>query len=140
MLPGIDEEALAARMLAGIIDGWKKRRLTRCRGGAGEAGALNQKGVDLYAASSASALNLMPLRFRRLLLHMVRFFRRNRTCWKCIRRSFAILSWTNIRTRKSLNTVCGLLRGGALKYLSAVGAKTSRFYGLRGRRVAHPAV
>jgi DNA helicase II / ATP-dependent DNA helicase PcrA len=46
----IDDKRWPARMLAGIIDGWKNRALTPDKVPAADAGAYNHKGVALYAA------------------------------------------------------------------------------------------
>ena len=55
---GIDHKRWPARMLAGIIDGWKNKALTPDKIPVADSGAFDQKGVTLYAAYQRRLLDL----------------------------------------------------------------------------------
>ena len=61
----IDDKRWPARQLASIIDGWKNRALTPEKVPAADAGAYNNKGVELYAPVSAPPDRTERGRFRR---------------------------------------------------------------------------
>jgi len=70
----IDEKRWPARMLAGLIDGWKNRSLTPARVPSAEAGAYNNRGTELYAAYQERLRTLNAVDFGDLLLHVVTIF------------------------------------------------------------------
>ena len=70
----IDEKRWPARMLAGLIDGWKNRALTPARVPSAEAGAYNNRGTELYAAYQERLRTLNAVDFGDLLLHVVTIF------------------------------------------------------------------
>ena len=70
----IDEKRWPARMLAGLIDGWKNRALTPARVPSAEAGAYNNRGTELYAAYQDRLRTLNAVDFGDLLLHVVTIF------------------------------------------------------------------
>ncbi|MEM9551765.1 MAG: ATP-dependent helicase, partial [Pseudomonadota bacterium] len=70
----IDDKRWPARQLAGIIDGWKNRALTPDKIPSADAGAYNQKGVELYAQYQQRLKDLNAVDFGDLLLHMVTIF------------------------------------------------------------------
>src|SRR3984957_15799155 len=72
----IDEKRWPARVLAGMIDGWKNRGLTpeQVRPGEGAAFA-NGKGLKLYAAYQERLKTLNAVDFGDLLLENIRLFR-----------------------------------------------------------------
>ena len=67
----IDEKRWPARMLAGLIDGWKNRALTPARVPSAEAGAYDNRGTELYAAYQERLRTLNAVDFGDLLLHVV---------------------------------------------------------------------
>ncbi|MDZ7907574.1 MAG: UvrD-helicase domain-containing protein, partial [Gemmobacter sp.] len=71
----IDEKRWPARMLAGIIDGWKNRALTPATraGGRGRRPSTTA-GTELYAAYQERLRTLNAADFGDLLLHMVTIF------------------------------------------------------------------
>ncbi len=71
---GIDDKRWPARMLAGIIDGWKNRALTPDKVPAADAGAYNRQGHRALCAVSDAADELNAVDFGDLLLHMVTIF------------------------------------------------------------------
>ncbi|MEM7441077.1 MAG: UvrD-helicase domain-containing protein [Pseudomonadota bacterium] len=73
----IDDKRWPARMLAGLIDGWKNRALTPDKIPASEASAYNHKGTDLYEAYQERLLTLNACDFGDLLLHVVNIFQRH---------------------------------------------------------------
>ena len=70
----IDEKRWPARMLAGLIDGWKNRALTPDKVKGAEAASFNNRGGELYAAYQARLRALNATDFGDLLLHMVAIF------------------------------------------------------------------
>lgn len=72
----IDDKRWPARMLAGLIDGWKNRGLTPAQVPSGEASVFgNGRGGKLYAAYQARLKILNAVDFGDLLLENVRLFR-----------------------------------------------------------------
>jgi DNA helicase-2/ATP-dependent DNA helicase PcrA len=72
----IDEKRWPARMLAGLIDGWKNRGLTPEQVPAGEAAVFaSGRGGKLYAAFQARLKTLNACDFGDLLLETIRLFR-----------------------------------------------------------------
>jgi DNA helicase-2/ATP-dependent DNA helicase PcrA len=73
---GIDDKRWPARMLAGLIDGWKNRGLTPSQVPSGEASIFgNGKGGKLYAAYQERLKILNAADFGDLLLENIRIFR-----------------------------------------------------------------
>ncbi|MBY0381293.1 MAG: UvrD-helicase domain-containing protein [Xanthobacteraceae bacterium] len=73
---GIDDKRWPARMLAGLIDGWKNRGLTPSQVPAGEASVFgNGKGGKLYTAYQERLKILNAADFGDLLLENIRIFR-----------------------------------------------------------------
>ena len=70
----IDEKRWPARMLAGLIDGWKNRALTPMRVPAGESQAYDGRGAALYEQYQRRLLELNAADFGDLLLHCVTIF------------------------------------------------------------------
>src|SRR3569833_1450651 len=74
----IDEKRWPARMLAGLIDGWKNRGLLPSQVPAGEAAVFgNGKGGKLYARYQERLKILNAADFGDLLLECIRLFREN---------------------------------------------------------------
>jgi DNA helicase-2/ATP-dependent DNA helicase PcrA len=72
----IDEKRWPARMLAGLIDGWKNRGLTPEQVPAGEAAVFaSGRGAKLYAAFQQRLKTLNACDFGDLLLETIRLFR-----------------------------------------------------------------
>src|SRR5499425_697752 len=72
----IDEKRWPARVLAGIIDGWKNRGLSPDQVKRGEAAAFaDGRGIKLYAAYQARLKSLNAVDFGDLLLENIRLFR-----------------------------------------------------------------
>ncbi len=72
----IDEKRWPARVLAGIIDGWKNRGLLPDQVKRGEAAAFaDGRGIKLYAAYQARLKTLNAVDFGDLLLENIRLFR-----------------------------------------------------------------
>jgi DNA helicase II / ATP-dependent DNA helicase PcrA len=74
----IDEKRWPARLLAGLIDGWKNRGLAPSQVKRGEAAAFaNGLGIKLYAAYQERLKMLNAVDFGDLLLENIELFRRN---------------------------------------------------------------
>jgi DNA helicase-2/ATP-dependent DNA helicase PcrA len=72
----IDEKRWPARVLAGLIDGWKNRGLIPDQVKPGEAAAFaDGRGVKLYAAYQARLKSLNAVDFGDLLMENIRLFR-----------------------------------------------------------------
>ena len=72
----IDDKRWPARMLAGLIDGWKNRGLTPAQVPSGEAAVFgNGKGGKLYTAYQERLKTLNAADFGDLLLENIRLFR-----------------------------------------------------------------
>ncbi|MFI0395499.1 ATP-dependent helicase [Paracoccus jiaweipingae] len=71
---GIDDKRWPARMLAGLIDGWKNRALMPHQVPVAESHAYDDKGVALYRAYQDRLLALNAVDFGDLLLHCVAIF------------------------------------------------------------------
>jgi len=75
---GIDDKRWPARMLAGLIDGWKNRGLTPSQVPSGEAAVFgNGRGGKLYAAYQERLKTLNAADFGDLLLENIWLFREN---------------------------------------------------------------
>ncbi|WP_038379047.1 UvrD-helicase domain-containing protein, partial [Bradyrhizobium elkanii] len=74
----IDDKRWPARMLAGLIDGWKNRGLSPSQVPAGEAASFgNGKGGKIYATYQERLKILNAADFGDLLLENIRLFREN---------------------------------------------------------------
>jgi len=74
----IDDKRWPARMLAGLIDGWKNRGLTPAQVPSGEAAVFgNGRGGKLYASYQERLKTLNAADFGDLLLENIRLFREN---------------------------------------------------------------
>jgi DNA helicase-2/ATP-dependent DNA helicase PcrA len=74
----LDDKRWPARMLAGLIDGWKNRGLTPENVPSGEAASFaNGKGKKLYMAYQERLKTLNAADFGDLLLENIRLFRQN---------------------------------------------------------------
>ncbi|MBR0697105.1 ATP-dependent helicase [Bradyrhizobium lablabi] len=74
----IDDKRWPARMLAGLIDGWKNRGLTPAQVPSGEAASFgNGKGGKIYATYQERLKILNAADFGDLLLENIRLFREN---------------------------------------------------------------
>jgi DNA helicase-2/ATP-dependent DNA helicase PcrA len=74
----IDEKRWPARVLAGLIDGWKNRGLSPAQVPAGEAASFaNGRGKQLYTAFQERLKTLNAADFGDLLLECIRLFREN---------------------------------------------------------------
>jgi DNA helicase-2/ATP-dependent DNA helicase PcrA len=71
----IDDKRWPARMLAGLIDGWKNRALTPDKVPQSDASAYNFRGTELYAAYQDRLKTLNATDFGDLLLHCLTIFR-----------------------------------------------------------------
>ncbi|MDE3028671.1 MAG: UvrD-helicase domain-containing protein, partial [Paracoccaceae bacterium] len=70
----IDEKRWPARMLAGLIDGWKNRALAPEKVPSAEASAYSNRGTELYGAYQERLKSLNATDFGDLLLHVVVIF------------------------------------------------------------------
>src|SRR5262245_9503768 len=71
----IDEKRWPARVLAGLIDGWKNRGLSPDKVGPGEAASFAGRGSELYAGYQERLKVLNAVDFGDLLMEGIRLFR-----------------------------------------------------------------
>ena len=70
----IDEKRWPARLLAGLIDGWKNRAWTPAKVPSAEASAYNNRGTELYEQYQERLRALNAVDFGDLLLHVLTIF------------------------------------------------------------------
>ncbi len=109
----IDDKRWPARMLAGIIDGWKNRRWTPDKSARSETGAYRNGRARALRAYQDAAENLNAVDFGDLLLHMRHYLQDHPTSCDNIATGSATSWSTNIRTPTSPSTCgCGCWRRG----------------------------
>ena len=102
----IDEKRWPARMLAGVIDGWKNRAWTPDKIPAAEASAFNGQGPALYAAYQARLRTLNATDFGDLLLHCLTIFQTHPDVLAQYQVGFVLFWWMNTKT-PTLRNICG---------------------------------
>ncbi|WJY21478.1 UvrD-helicase domain-containing protein [Fontisubflavum oceani] len=134
---GIDEKRWPARMLAGIIDGWKNRAWTPEKVPAGEAGAYNKRGVELYAAYQARLKTLNATDFGDLLLHMVTIFQENEDLLAQYQRWFRYILVDEYQDTNVAQYLWLRLLAQGHQNICCVGDDDQSIYGWRGAEVGN---
>ncbi|GGH30169.1 ATP-dependent DNA helicase, Rep family [Cribrihabitans marinus] len=134
---GIDDKRWPARMLAGIIDGWKNRALTPDRVPAADAGAYNRKGVDLYAQYQTRLRELNAVDFGDLLLHMVTIFQTHQDVLEQYQRWFRYVLVDEYQDTNVAQYMWLRLLAGAHRNICCVGDDDQSIYGWRGAEVGN---
>ncbi|MCR8725211.1 ATP-dependent helicase [Frigidibacter sp. ROC022] len=133
----IDDKRWPARMLAGLIDGWKNRAWTPEKVPASEAGAYNHRGTEIYAAYQERLRALNAVDFGDLLLHVLTIFQTHADVLAQYRRWFRYILvdeyqdtnvaqylWLRLLAQKHHNICC-------------VGDDDQSIYGWRGAEVGN---
>ncbi|KUJ76849.1 DNA helicase II [Ruegeria marisrubri] len=133
----IDDKRWPARMLAGIIDDWKNRALTPDKVPAADAGAYNNKGVDLYAQYQTRLRELNAVDFGDLLLHMVTIFRTHPDVLEQYQRWFRYILVDEYQDTNIAQYLWLRLLAGGHKNICCVGDDDQSIYGWRGAEVGN---
>lgn len=133
----IDDKRWPARMLAGIIDDWKNRALTSDRVPAADAGAYNNKGIELYAQYQIRLRELNAVDFGDLLLHMVTIFQTHQDVLEQYQRWFRYILVDEYQDTNVAQYLWLRLLAGAHKNICCVGDDDQSIYGWRGAEVGN---
>ncbi|MFD1193500.1 ATP-dependent helicase [Seohaeicola saemankumensis] len=133
----IDDKRWPARMLAGIIDGWKNRAWTPEKVPAAEAGAYNNRGMELYAAYQARLRDLNAVDFGDLLLHMVHIFQKHDDVLEQYRSRFRYILVDEYQDTNVAQYLWLRLLAGGHRNICCVGDDDQSIYGWRGAEVGN---
>ncbi|WP_419741351.1 ATP-dependent helicase [Ruegeria sp.] len=133
----IDDKRWPARMLAGIIDGWKNRALTPDKVPVADAGAYNNKGVELYAQYQTRLRELNAVDFGDLLLHMVTIFQTHQDVLEQYQRWFRYILVDEYQDTNVAQYLWLRLLAGGHKNICCVGDDDQSIYGWRGAEVGN---
>ncbi|WP_420584521.1 ATP-dependent helicase [Ruegeria sp.] len=133
----IDDKRWPARMLAGIIDDWKNRALTPDKVPAADAGAYNNKGIELYAQYQTRLRELNAVDFGDLLLHMVTIFQTHQDVLEQYQRWFRYILVDEYQDTNVAQYLWLRLLAGAHKNICCVGDDDQSIYGWRGAEVGN---
>jgi len=134
---GIDDKRWPARMLAGIIDGWKNRALTPDKTPASDAGAYNHFGPQIYAAYQTRLKELNCCDFGDLLLHMVTIFQTHDDVLNQYQRWFKYILVDEYQDTNVAQYLWLRLLAGGHKNICCVGDDDQSIYGWRGAEVGN---
>ena len=133
----IDEKRWPARALAAVIDKWKNRAWTPEKVPAGEAGAFNNRGVELYAAYQERLKSLNACDFGDLLLHMVTIFQAHDDILQQYQRWFRYILVDEYQDTNVAQYLWLRLLAQAHKNICCVGDDDQSIYGWRGAEVGN---
>lgn len=134
---GIDDKRWPARMLAGIIDGWKNRAWLPETLPAAEAGAYNDMGPVLYAQYQTRLKELNAVDFGDLLLHMVHIFQQHEDVLAQYQRWFKYVLVDEYQDTNVAQYLWLRLLAGGHKNICCVGDDDQSIYGWRGAEVGN---
>jgi len=133
----IDHKRWPARMLAGVIDGWKNRAWTPANVPVSEAGMFNGKGVELYAAYQARLLTLNAADFGDLLMHVVTVFQQHNDVLEQYQRWFKYILVDEYQDTNVAQYLWLRLLAAGHKNICCVGDDDQSIYGWRGAEVGN---
>ncbi len=133
----IDEKRWPARMLAGLIDGWKNRAWTPEKVPSSEAGAYNNRGTELYAAYQDRLKTLNATDFGDLLLHCVTIFQTHQDVLEQYQRWFRYILVDEYQDTNVCQYLWLRLLAQAHKNICCVGDDDQSIYGWRGAEVGN---
>ncbi len=131
------EKRWAARMLAGMIDGWKNRALTPERVPSDEAAGYNNMGTELYAAYQQRLITLNATDFGDLLLHCVTIFQRHPDVLAQYHRWFRYILVDEYQDTNIAQYLWLRLLAQERKNICCVGDDDQSIYGWRGAEVGN---
>ncbi|WP_171205411.1 ATP-dependent helicase [Ruegeria sp. HKCCA0235A] len=133
----IDDKRWPARMLLGIIDDWKNRALTPDKVPAADAGAYDNKGIELYAQYQTRLRELNAVDFGDLLLHMVTIFQTHQDVLEQYQRWFRYILVDEYQDTNIAQYLWLRLLAGGHKNICCVGDDDQSIYGWRGAEVGN---
>jgi len=133
----IDEKRWPARMLAGLIDGWKNRALTPDKVPGAEAAAYDGRGGALYAAYQERLRTLNATDFGDLLLHMVVIFQRHPDVLAQYQRWFRYILVDEYQDTNVAQYLWLRLLAQGHRNICCVGDDDQSIYGWRGAEVGN---
>ena len=133
----IDEKRWPARMLAGLIDGWKNRAWTPEKVPSSEASAYNNRGTELYAAYQDRLKTLNAVDFGDLLLHCVTIFQTHPDVLEQYQRWFRYILVDEYQDTNVCQYLWLRLLAQAHKNICCVGDDDQSIYGWRGAEVGN---
>jgi ATP-dependent DNA helicase UvrD/PcrA len=132
----IDEKRWPARVLAGMIDGWKNRGLTPDKVPAGEAATFaDGRGAKLYAAYQDRLKVLNAADFGDLLLEGIRLFREHPAVLAQYQARFKYILVDEYQDTNVAQYLWLRLLGQGSKNVCCVGDDDQSIYGWRGAEV-----
>ena len=133
----IDEKRWPARMLAGIIDGWKNRALTPDKIPVADANAFDRRGAELYAQYQTRLRELNAVDFGDLLLHVVTIFQAHADILKRYQEWFRYILVDEYQDTNVAQYLWLRLLAGGHKNICCVGDDDQSIYGWRGAEVGN---
>ncbi|MBC2833876.1 ATP-dependent helicase [Paragemmobacter straminiformis] len=133
----IDEKRWPARMLAGMIDGWKNRALTPERVPSGEAAGYNNRGTELYAQYQERLRTLNATDFGDLLLHCVTIFQTHGDVLAQYQRWFRYILVDEYQDTNVCQYLWLRLLAQGHRNICCVGDDDQSIYGWRGAEVGN---
>ena len=134
---GIDDKRWPARMLAGLIDGWKNRALTPDKVPTADAGAYNHRGPEIYAQYQRRLIELNATDFGDLLLHMVTIFQKHPDVLAQYQRWFKYILVDEYQDTNVAQYLWLRLLAQGHKNICCVGDDDQSIYGWRGAEVGN---
>jgi len=133
----IDDKRWPARLLAGIIDGWKNRGLTPQRVSAGDGGAqfADGRGRELYAAYQERLKTLNAADFGDLLLENIRLFQEQPDVLEQYQKRFRYMLVDEYQDTNVAQYLWLRLLAQGTRNLCCVGDDDQSIYGWRGAEV-----
>jgi DNA helicase-2/ATP-dependent DNA helicase PcrA len=133
----IDEKRWPARLLAGLIDGWKNRALTPDRVPSSDATAYNNRGTELYEQYQDRLRALNATDFGDLLLHCVVIFQKHPDVLEHYQRWFKYLLVDEYQDTNVCQYLWLRLLAQSHKNICCVGDDDQSIYGWRGAEVGN---
>ncbi|WP_417719655.1 ATP-dependent helicase [Salipiger sp.] len=133
----IDEKRWPARMMAGLIDGWKNRALTPEKVPASEASAFNHRGTEIYAQYQTRLRELNAVDFGDLLLHVVVIFQKHPDVLEQYQRWFRYILVDEYQDTNVAQYLWLRLLAQGHRNICCVGDDDQSIYGWRGAEVGN---
>ncbi|WP_370283296.1 ATP-dependent helicase [Pseudooceanicola sp.] len=133
----IDEKRWPARMIAGVIDGWKNRAWTPEQVPASEASAYNNRGTEIYDQYQRRLRDLNATDFGDLLLHMVTIFQKHEDVLAQYQRWFRYIMVDEYQDTNVAQYLWLRLLAGGHRNICCVGDDDQSIYGWRGAEVGN---